>query len=492
MEESKRFKRAFSIIMEHGLLITVIILSSLLYFYHLDYTTLGSWDEAWYGSIAREMLKSGDIIHLNWNGNPFYDHPHMGYWLMAISYKIFGISEFSTRVTSAFLGVLSAILLYLIGKKISKEKVVGFAAALILGTCVWYVIRVRSGNLDSLFVFFYTLSIYTALKARNYMQWFPIVMISFGALMLTKTLVGISALPIIIFILLPQFFQLRKNFLWILGGLSAFCMLVLPWYWIHYISYPDFIQHHFLDIGTRSKTFDSYFNLEYELPLFYLHMGIRKWYYLWLVTVAYFIVTFRFIKKNVLILLLWNLVVLYPFLTTDQTHIWHLIPVYIPIALIISYGFWDGGMMVIKLIDYLKIPFVKKLDAYRSWILKGIYLGAILYIVFLQVNIFYPEVIPTNRYTPDDVDISQRVAKYKSTIYLDDDYLPLAVYYSGRFMNQMAYEPEERKTLVNLFKSEKEPFVAITRSWALNNLRENNIEYIVLEQNNSFSIVKKP
>ena len=105
---------------------------------------------------------------------------------------------------------------------------------------------------------------------------------------------------------------------------------------------------------------------------------------------------------------------------------------------------------------------------------------------------FYYEIIPQNKYIPDDVDISMKVSQYDAHIFLDDDYLPLAVFYSVRTMRQMSFELEERHTLVNLFNSNNEPFIAITRNWALNNLKENNIQYKILEQNNSFSIITKP
>jgi len=479
-------------ISKHIYLEILIVFFGFLFFFRLDWMPLNSWDEAWYASIAREIVKHNEWVFLQFNNIPFYDHPPMGFWLMATSYKIFGVSEFSTRLPSAVLGLMSIIFIYLIGKKISKENAVGFSAAMILGTCVWYVIRVRSGNLDSIFVFFYIVSIYTALLARGRMVWFLVSMLSFGSLMLTKTLVGASALPVICFILLPELINIRKNYLWILGGVALLCLLVLPWYWIQYVSYSDFVQHHFFTIGTRGKTADSFLNLQYELPLFYLHMGVRKWYYLWLASGAYLILFFRFMKKNISSLLLWNVVILYPFLTTDQTHIWHLIPVYVPIALIISFGIWDGGKLIVNYIKHFKIPLMIRFNLLHDWVVKGIYLGVIVFIVFLQVKIFYSEVIPQYRYTPDDVDISQRAGKYDSTIYLDDDYLPLAVYYSDQAVHQMAYEPEERKTLVNLFKSENEPFVAITRNWALNNLEENDLEYKILEQNDSFSIVTKP
>lgn len=474
----------------------LVIFFSFLFFYRLDWQTLGSWDEAWYASIAREMLRSGEIFLLTWNGIPFYDHPPMGYWIMALTYKIFGISEFSTRFPSALSGVLSIILIYLTSIKLFQKKVVGFSAAIILGTTVWYVIRVRSGNLDSLFVFFYLLSLYLALKAKEKFYWFPLMSLAFGSLMLTKTLIGVSAAPILFFILLPQLVQVKKNFKVFLLGIGLFFVLVIPWYFINYFSYSDFIQHHFLKIGTRNKTFASYFQINPELPLYYLHMGVRKWYYLWLISLSYLIITLRFLKKNVFLLLMLNIVILYPFLTTDETQIWHLIPMNIPLALTVSYGLWDLENWLICISTNLvktknsTITLIKRLMQHNL-IISGVYLSAIVFIALWQFKIFYHEVVPGSKYIPDDVDISMRVSKYKSMIYLDDDYLPLALYYSDRHMRQIAFQPEERKTLVNLFNSENEPFVAITRNWALNNLKENNIEYVILEQNDSFSIVKK-
>src|SRR3990172_4861421 len=88
-------------------IIFLAIFFTFIFFYRLDYSTLASWDEAWYASIARDMASTGNFMQMMWNGKPFYDHPPMGFWLIAISYRLFGISEFSTRFPSALLGVFS-------------------------------------------------------------------------------------------------------------------------------------------------------------------------------------------------------------------------------------------------------------------------------------------------------------------------------------------------------------------------------------------------
>ena len=142
------------VIRNHILLIILIVLFGFFFFYRLDYQTLASWDEAWYASISRNMVKTGDYINMTWNAYPYYDHPPMGFWLIASSYKLFGINEFTTRLPSAILSIFTIILVYLTGIQLFKNKFVGYVAALMLGTSVWYLIRVRSGNLDAFFVFF--------------------------------------------------------------------------------------------------------------------------------------------------------------------------------------------------------------------------------------------------------------------------------------------------------------------------------------------------
>ncbi len=283
-------------IINHWSLIVLIFLFSLFFFYRLGYQTLASWDEAWYGSIARTMMKTGDYINMVWNGRPYYDHPPMGFWLMAITYKIFGINEFTTRLPSTLLSLITIVLVYFTGIQIFKKKTVGFVAALMLGTSVWYLIRVRSGNLDVVFVFFYILTVFLALLANKRFYLFPLVGVTFGCLMLTKTLVGLSALPLILFIDINQILKIRKNVLFFLMGIIGFLAVIYPWYHAHLIKYPLFYGEHFINIGMRKRdTLSAYLKLHPQLPLFYLHMGVRKWYYIWLLGGAALLFLVKFV-----------------------------------------------------------------------------------------------------------------------------------------------------------------------------------------------------
>lgn len=471
-------------------LYSLILIFGFIFFYKLDYNTLQSWDEAWYASIAREMTRTGDFMRMMWNGNPYYDHPPMGFWLMAISYKVFGVNEFSTRFPSALLGLLSIVLIYKTGVELFGKKIVGFAAAMILGTSVWYVLRVRSGNLESVFVFFYILTIYSAIKASSNFKWFPIVGMSFGSLILSKTLIGISALPLILYLNFFQLRNLKKNILWIFLGVVSFGFVVYPWYSFHLKTYPDFYQYHFFHKGTRDKTIASYFKLMLDQPLFYIHMGVRKWYKLWYAGIILSFVNplLLFLLKNklknnerfkrvgiYLFLLIWNLSVLYPFLTSKETELWHLVPTYLPIALIIAGSFFDFGSLVFAAKKIFPVIFTIIIVAISS----------------SQILIFRKEVYPQIKYDTDQVDISRRLTKYNEKIYLDIDYLPVAIFYSGKHIDTLVYESTGEKTFASLFEQNDGKVIGVTKNWVVEDLQKKYFPLKILERNSSYTILTK-
>ncbi len=211
-------------------------------------------------------------------------------------------------------------------------------------------------------------------------------------------------------------------------------------------------------------------------------MGVRKWYYIWIAASGLLLATFRFIKRPYFLILLWNLIIFYPFLTTNETHIWHLIPVYLPMALIISSGvFWGKDLFV-------KILRLKKFDR----LFNVAYVLIFTVVAIMQIKNFYPEVYPTSIYTPYDVDVSKHVATYKEKIYLDDDFYPVAIYYSGRQINSLINEPDGRKTALEFFRSGENNFVLITRNYVLDLMKKEGIEYKVNYQNKTYAIISRP
>ncbi|OGK21208.1 hypothetical protein A3C98_02220 [Candidatus Roizmanbacteria bacterium RIFCSPHIGHO2_02_FULL_37_15] len=475
-------------------IIFLSILFAYIFFYRLDYNTLESFDEAWYASIAREIAKTGDFMNLVWNGKPYYDHPPMGFWLMAISYKLFGVNEFATRFPSAILGLFSIYLVYKIGSELLGKKTLGFASSLILGTSVWYVIRVRSGNLESAFMFFYLLTLFLSLKAKKNFNFFPLTLLSFGALILTKTLIGFSAGFFILFFNIREILNIKKNFVLIFIGFFLFTLLVVPWYRLHLEKYPDFYQYHFIHKGARDKTLNSYFQLKLEQPLFYIHMGMRKWYRLWQISLPLVIfncllIFFKKKKKQArellkinIFLILWNFIILYPFLTSEQTELWHLIPTYLPMAFLIPQGFYYSGQTFFDLI-FKKTKY--------EFIFNIFFLLGVIYLAGVQIFNFRKEVFPQSKYETDQVDIVRKVLKYNKKIFLDIDYLPVAVFYSGRKIETLIYEASGEATFARLFETDGGNVVGITKNWVIEDLEKKKFPFKLLEKNNTYSIISK-
>lgn len=488
-----------------------------LFFFHLDYTSLSSWDEAWYAAIAQNIVKTGDYMNMTFNGQVYYDHPPMGFWLMALSMKFFGINEFSVRFTSAILGVGSSILMYLFAADLFKKKIIGFIAALIVNTSVWYVIRARSGNLDATFLFFYILTLYAAHLSTKKFIWFLVCMASFGALILSKTLAGVSSVLLIIWLLIPAIpviIKSKRNWLVVLGGIAIAYAIINPWYSYNLQTYPDFYRRHFFYVGMRDVEFGKTLErkLQWELPIFYLHMGVRKWYKLWLAALVILLTTIviRGYKtvtgllqkkskssgyKNLLVLhrelfiVLWNAVILLPFLTTDQTHIWHLIPVYAPLALVTAYGLY---VVIVEFSDWFYTSFLNK-NSFVKTIMNFkipvfVFLAVFVGIAALQIKGFYFEAFPESKYTVDEAAILKSAKKYEGQIFIDRDFIPIAVFYTDRIVREHSRESDDITTIKRVF-DDNDNVVLVIRNGIIENYAKAELPYKLKEKNNSFSII---
>jgi 4-amino-4-deoxy-L-arabinose transferase-like glycosyltransferase len=85
--------------------------------------------------IARNMLRSGDWVTPEINGIAYLEKPPFKYWLMAISFGLFGIQDWSARIPVA----LGAILLCYVTARIARwafDAQVGLYSGLVITTCV--------------------------------------------------------------------------------------------------------------------------------------------------------------------------------------------------------------------------------------------------------------------------------------------------------------------------------------------------------------------
>ena len=82
-------------------LVLLLVLAGLLFGLNLGTMGLTDRDEGRNAEAGREMLETGDWIAPTFNYEPRYAKPVFVYWLMSLSYHVFGVSEFAARFPSA-------------------------------------------------------------------------------------------------------------------------------------------------------------------------------------------------------------------------------------------------------------------------------------------------------------------------------------------------------------------------------------------------------
>ena len=65
--------------------------------------------ESNYALTAKEMVVTGDWLSPQIYGQYWYDKPIMVYWLLALSFKVFGFADWAARMPSGIMGAASLV-----------------------------------------------------------------------------------------------------------------------------------------------------------------------------------------------------------------------------------------------------------------------------------------------------------------------------------------------------------------------------------------------
>lgn len=103
------------------ILLSIIVIGGILFIPFLGKVHLFDWDEINFAEIAREMIVTSNYLTVQIDFQPFWEKPPLFMWLQALSMHIFGINEFAARFPNAICGILTLIILFIIGKKLKNE-----------------------------------------------------------------------------------------------------------------------------------------------------------------------------------------------------------------------------------------------------------------------------------------------------------------------------------------------------------------------------------
>jgi 4-amino-4-deoxy-L-arabinose transferase-like glycosyltransferase len=88
------------------------------YLWGLGSLPLVGADEPRYAQVAREMLARRDLITPTLGGLPWFEKPPLLYWMMMASFRVFGVNEYAARLGPAICGLLTAVLVYCLGRSV--------------------------------------------------------------------------------------------------------------------------------------------------------------------------------------------------------------------------------------------------------------------------------------------------------------------------------------------------------------------------------------
>ncbi len=201
------------------------------YFANLGVSSLWDSNESFYAETPREMLESGDFLAPRFNYQWRVYKPPLTYWLVAASYRLFGIREFSVRLPGAL--AMSALLLLLYRTANSFYGTgAGLLAAAIVSTTLRCFVLVRKLPIDALLLACLSASgifVMRALRSSRRMDWalaYAFSALGFlikGPVALVIPLISISAWWCVTRPISPIRPHLNM-------GIAIYFAIVAPWY----------------------------------------------------------------------------------------------------------------------------------------------------------------------------------------------------------------------------------------------------------------------
>jgi len=319
--------------------------------------------------IARNMLASGDWVTARLDGIPYLEKAPLIYWLMAISYEIFGPYDWAARIPV----VLSALALAWVTAAFGAwafGKRAGLYAGLCIGTCAGLFLFTRILIPDVMLTAVITLSMWAFLRAideqeRRPRWWAFLLAASLGISLLLKSLIGVVfplAAGLIYLAITRQLFQAKIwRRLHPLSGLLVIVAIAAPWHILATLHNPPYFDlsfrsapgeyHGFLWFFFMNEQVLRFLNLRYPrdystFPRVYFWLFHLIWLFPWSVYFpAVAKLSFRPVDRAGqarLLALCWTgfILVFFTFSTTQE---YYSMPCYPALALLTGSAMAAGG-----------------------------------------------------------------------------------------------------------------------------------------------------
>jgi 4-amino-4-deoxy-L-arabinose transferase-like glycosyltransferase len=216
------------------ILIVILALAIAPYFMKLGASSLWDANEAFYAETPREMLESGDYINPSFNYKPRFNKPPLSYWVVAASYKLFGVSEAAERLPLAFGALMLILTAFFLGRAACSTEA-GLIAAIALASTPRFLMFSRRIMIDVYIAMFMCLTLLFFMLAEKYADkrrlFLLLMYASVGLGIMTKGPVA-AVLPTLAFLIYLAATRQLKTIgrMMLPTGALLVAAIVLPWY----------------------------------------------------------------------------------------------------------------------------------------------------------------------------------------------------------------------------------------------------------------------
>jgi len=206
-------------------------------------------DEGRYAEIPREMIETGDWVTPKLFYVDYFEKPPLLYWLTAISFEAFGLTEWAARLVPALSGFVTVLLTFVLGVRLAGRRAAWLASGMLATMPLFFALS-QALLIDVLLGACITaalLGVYAAHQASDKRGWAILVAVAAALGVLAKGLVALvlpGGIALAFLLWRRDFATIRALLHW--QAVLAFLVVAVPWFVLVSRRNPDFLEFFFV------------------------------------------------------------------------------------------------------------------------------------------------------------------------------------------------------------------------------------------------------
>lgn len=151
---------------------------------------LPNFDDTYYAQKAKEMIASGNLWVVTFNGLPDFANPPFPFWMMSLAFKIFGVSGYAAVFFTAVFGMTAILFTYLLCLRLFQNQWIAFFSAFVLLFPGMFVDSSRRAMVDIALAFCVTGAMYFFVRGWENKRYYLLFGFMSALAILTKSVLG--------------------------------------------------------------------------------------------------------------------------------------------------------------------------------------------------------------------------------------------------------------------------------------------------------------